>query len=576
MSDTETPRGPRTSGEQTGVSGKPHRVSLPPDSAGREKGRCSSDSWGHREPTETETENADSPFSAVEIAFVNSKVGRGVLARRAFKKGEVIYNDAEPLVAAQHIYSERCSWTCGRCFTFVGNLRQQLELILSNDASDAAKRDRRIQENLELLTDDFLQEDFCLAQPVPCARNCGVVYCSEEHKKVGRRENALRKMHMHFSSSGGENAGRRERMANRSGGRAYAQMLVDVLYGQASVEDVMTPFCRFYSRRWEDIGDAEEALSAPRGAAERWRRSRGRLEILKESFSLLCRVFLAEDVLGETPWATENGDEPDTAHLRDKWKVLFSLDFYSHLLGTFDLVNVDIEFDNPLNARLASSRLSSLWRCKPLFRLGKRIAACEDAEDDEDQEIQGGRSPTDGSEAAGAEEEEWKALVGDLLPPFMGIGLFRAVSMTNHSCWPNAEVDYPSLTKTAQVTALRDIAQDEQVLLSYIDETLPLASRQRLLKRHYKFTCACVRCQVEAAAALLDRRGALPAAEGAAVDAIADATGLSPLLVGDILSFSASFSKSSGEAHAPETVSEDPSLSCGDEASEGDSVPASE
>ena len=27
--------------------------------------------------------------------------------------------------------------------------------------------------------------------------------------------------------------------------------------------------------------------------------------------------------------------------------------------------------------------------------------------------------------------------------PFIGWGLFRIGSLTNHSCWPNAEADYP-------------------------------------------------------------------------------------------------------------------------------------
>ncbi|KFG51291.1 putative histone lysine methyltransferase, SET [Toxoplasma gondii FOU] len=122
---------PSPSASAPAGEGDRRRGNLPCESVS-EPENCIRDSQGQqRDRTECEEEKVETPFSSVEIAFVNHLVGRGLLARRSFKKGEVICNDAEPLVAAQHIYSERCSWTCERCFTFLGNLRDQAELILS-------------------------------------------------------------------------------------------------------------------------------------------------------------------------------------------------------------------------------------------------------------------------------------------------------------------------------------------------------------------------------------------------------------------------------------------------------------
>ncbi|KYF41096.1 putative histone lysine methyltransferase, SET [Toxoplasma gondii ARI] len=553
---------PSPSASAPAGEGDRRRGNLPCESVS-EPENCIRDSQGHqRDRTECEEEKVETPFSSVEIAFVNHLVGRGLLARRSFKKGEVICNDAEPLVAAQHIYSERCSWTCERCFTFLGNLRDQAELILSNDPSDGVKRSRRIQENLELLTDDFLQrEGLCLARPIPCDRKCGVVYCSEEHKKLGQTEGPHRLLCLEATKRM-QRAWRVFASHSRKfsenfllAGRAYAQILVHVLYGQKSVEEATTPFCGFFCRRWEELG-AGEVPREEAGEPRELRSLSGRRQTLEESFSLLCRVFLAPDVLGESAWTPANGacGEERRQLLQEKWRKLFSLDFYSELLGTFELVNVDIEFDSPLNARVASAL--SLRPCKALLRLVKKVVACEDVIDAESLEA-GARGALD-RDSNSEDMEEWKTLVEDLLPPFLGVGLFRAVSMTNHSCWPNAEVDYPFLTNAAQVTALRDIAEKEEILLSYIDESLPLAERQRLLKSHYKFTCGCQRCQVEAAATLLARRGALPTEKAGALDAIAGATGLSPSLVDEVLSFSSACSNSE-EPHAAESVSGIPS-----------------
>ncbi|EON62041.1 hypothetical protein W97_01260 [Coniosporium apollinis CBS 100218] len=75
----------------------------------------------------------------------------------------------------------------------------------------------------------------------------------------------------------------------------------------------------------------------------------------------------------------------------------------------------------------------------------------------------------------------------------LGVCLNPFAALANHSCDPNAVVvmDGPELS----FRSLKPIAKDEEVLISYIDVTNPLARRQEELKERYHFTCACSKCQ---------------------------------------------------------------------------------
>ncbi|EFR02054.1 SET and MYND domain-containing protein 2 [Nannizzia gypsea CBS 118893] len=62
----------------------------------------------------------------------------------------------------------------------------------------------------------------------------------------------------------------------------------------------------------------------------------------------------------------------------------------------------------------------------------------------------------------------------------------------NHSCDPNAVVGFDEGLIT--VKALRKIKPDEQVFISYIDNTYPFEVRQKQLAERYFFTCKCSKC----------------------------------------------------------------------------------
>ncbi|KAI8632248.1 SET domain-containing protein [Xylariaceae sp. FL1651] len=74
-------------------------------------------------------------------------------------------------------------------------------------------------------------------------------------------------------------------------------------------------------------------------------------------------------------------------------------------------------------------------------------------------------------------------------------GLFMnpALAMVNHSCIPNAFVQF--VGRQAVLHAYEEIKKDEEVEISYIDCTLHRSHRQEALKTRYHFTCSCLRCK---------------------------------------------------------------------------------
>lgn len=81
-----------------------------------------------------------------------------------------------------------------------------------------------------------------------------------------------------------------------------------------------------------------------------------------------------------------------------------------------------------------------------------------------------------------------------------GSGLYLQQSKINHSCNPNAEIRFPYSSNVLQVVALRDIAANEEICISYLDEcqlNRSRHSRQKYLQENYLFLCECEKCHEE-------------------------------------------------------------------------------
>lgn len=82
-----------------------------------------------------------------------------------------------------------------------------------------------------------------------------------------------------------------------------------------------------------------------------------------------------------------------------------------------------------------------------------------------------------------------------------GSGLYPLQSSCNHSCSPNAMPNFPYNNFHLVMTTVKDIAQGDEICVSYLDEcSLERSrhSRHKTLRENYLFTCHCVKCQSQA------------------------------------------------------------------------------
>ncbi|XP_066150687.1 histone-lysine N-trimethyltransferase SMYD5 [Euwallacea fornicatus] len=78
-----------------------------------------------------------------------------------------------------------------------------------------------------------------------------------------------------------------------------------------------------------------------------------------------------------------------------------------------------------------------------------------------------------------------------------GVGLYLKQSCANHSCDPNAEIQFLHNNFKLSLVALRDIEPNEEICISYLGDcelSRSRHSRQKLLKENYIFECDCVKC----------------------------------------------------------------------------------
>lgn len=82
-----------------------------------------------------------------------------------------------------------------------------------------------------------------------------------------------------------------------------------------------------------------------------------------------------------------------------------------------------------------------------------------------------------------------------------GSGLYVLQSTVNHSCLPNAVVEFPYSNNTLVLKAIRDIQPGEEICISYLEECeleRSRHSRQKALSSLYLFVCCCNKCQSQA------------------------------------------------------------------------------
>ncbi|XP_076629997.1 SET and MYND domain containing, class 5 [Colletes latitarsis] len=96
--------------------------------------------------------------------------------------------------------------------------------------------------------------------------------------------------------------------------------------------------------------------------------------------------------------------------------------------------------------------------------------------------------------------DEMEEAVGSFLNN-EGSGLYILQSTVNHSCIPNAIVEFPYSNNVLVLKAIRDIQPEEEICISYLDECdleRSRHSRQKALCSLYLFLCHCNKCLLQA------------------------------------------------------------------------------
>ncbi|KAL7872491.1 hypothetical protein SRHO_G00074740 [Serrasalmus rhombeus] len=77
----------------------------------------------------------------------------------------------------------------------------------------------------------------------------------------------------------------------------------------------------------------------------------------------------------------------------------------------------------------------------------------------------------------------------------LGSAVFPDVALMNHSCCPNAIVTYRGTL--AEVRAVQDVGQGDEIYTSYIDLLYPTEDRIERLRDSYYFSCDCRECKTK-------------------------------------------------------------------------------
>ncbi|GAB9472142.1 putative histone tail methylase containing set domain [Globisporangium polare] len=462
----------------------------------------------------------------VACGFAGEKKGKAIFATKALKAGEPVWTEA-PFVAMQHEDNKEFVDACGQCFVPLVNSKEAWERVLTSSTSDEAEASTEPVATLQDFEDAvaFLQKEggksaeesyfsifHIAANQVKCA--CGVIYCSEKCQKIASDEH-----HAILCSGSEDNESPMGSFVNHTLVtneifQLAAKVVAKILRRFVTTHDMAharKPVDMFCKMPWWEVITSEDDLEEEGETLEEYRdRFKSLLAQTHEKFMVGLRDNLAQLAAKDEL----NGLSVD-AVLGSADEVL-TLDFFSRIVGMFEMNNISMEVDHPFHAlgEALSEASSEDKKEMPAMLVRVKNALEKFSEehkihfhDDDDEE--GGHEGCghdhahdhshdhDHAHGEGEEDDECFAVDDDFVG-VEGTALFSGICTMNHSCDPNCTVLY---TKDggAHVFAVHDIEAGEELCISYIDVDQDVADRHECL-REYQFVCNCKRCEAELSA----------------------------------------------------------------------------
>ncbi|XP_021283824.1 histone-lysine N-methyltransferase ATXR2 [Herrania umbratica] len=429
--------------------------------------------------------------------------GKGVFAETDFEEEQLILKD-QMLVGAQHPSNKIDCLVCGYCFKFIGSIEQQIgrKLYLKtlgvsphygceNDSSDEDQDNHYVKNHhnpengasssststnplpkmaLQSLMNGELSLPYSSRFPLPSVVSCPggceeAFYCSKSCAEADwesfhsllctgeKSESLSREALLKFIQHANETndifllAAKaisftilRYRKVKASHLRKQENTAPSIL-GTSDLSlllETWKPISIGHKRRWWDCIALPGDIDGSDEAAFR-------MQIRELAFVSL--QFLKEAIFDK------------------ECEPLFSLDIYGHIIGMFELNNLDLVVASPV---------------EDYFLYIDDLTYPEK------------------KEAERITQPYLDALGDDYSVCCQGTAFFPLQSCMNHSCCPNAKAFKREEDRDGQATiiALRPICKGEEVTISYIDEDLPFEERQAVLA-DYGFRCRCTRCLEE-------------------------------------------------------------------------------
>ncbi|GJN01663.1 hypothetical protein PR202_ga18944 [Eleusine coracana subsp. coracana] len=374
----------------------------------------------------------------------SSKHGKGVCANKDFDEDDLILKD-QMLVGAQHSLNKLDCIVCSYCFRFIGSVEFQIGRRLylhsigtDNDgaferhchgsdvgSSTSCSGATNVNANavpqeviMSLMAGDMqlpFTDQFALPSVAACPGGCeGELYCSQSCA-----DSDWDSYHSLLCTGSRTEPSRRSAL----------QKFVEHANGTNDIFLVAAKAITYTMLRWwecvalpEDVDSSEE-----------------------DSFRQQIRdvAFTSLQLLKDAIF------DPECS-------PLFSLDVYGHIIGMFELNNLDLVVASPVE---------------------DYFIYIDDLPDSEKEEAEKVTGPF------------LDALGEDYSVPCEGTAFFPLQSCMNHSCCPNAKAFKRDEDKDghAVIVALEPIGKDDEITISYIDEDLPYEERQAQLA-DYGFT----------------------------------------------------------------------------------------
>ncbi|RLN93127.1 hypothetical protein BBJ28_00018041 [Nothophytophthora sp. Chile5] len=426
----------------------------------------------------------------ISCGFAGDAKGKAMYAGKALKAGEPIWTEA-PFVAMQHEDNKEFVDCCDNCFVPLIDSKECWARVTSGEVEgEAAPADEAAamatEQDFEAAI-AFLQKEggkspeesyfsvFKLAEnQVKCA--CGVVYCSENCKQLAyaqhhavlcahseERENAMGQFLNHT-------------LVTNEIFQLAAKVVSKILLRFVATQDMAQarqPVDIFCKLPWWEVITSEDDLEEEGETLEEY----------QDKFrSLITQTFerfmagLSENLKQLEAEGELNGLSADA--VLSSCDEILSVDFFSRVVGMFEMNNISMEIDHPFHALGEALSEASPEEKKDMPPVLARVKAALEkfsAEhkhhmcDDESHEHEHDH-----------DDEECYALDEDFVG-VEGTALFSGICTMNHSCDPNCTVLYTK-DGAAHVFAVQDIAEGDELCISYIDVDQDVNERQECLR----------------------------------------------------------------------------------------------